>query len=74
MRPTTEFEQPPVKPDRNVFEVAATRSLANTAEMLVKNPALMKLKELEALERVAGRGASIIVAPETFGLSRELIK
>jgi regulator of protease activity HflC (stomatin/prohibitin superfamily) len=52
-------------------EVAATRSLANTAEMLSKNPALMKLKELEALEKVAARGASIVVAPEVFGLTRE---
>jgi regulator of protease activity HflC (stomatin/prohibitin superfamily) len=55
-------------------EVAATRSLANTAEMLARNPALMKLKELEALEKVAARGASIVVAPEMFGLSRETMK
>ena len=51
-------------------EVAATRSLANTAEMLSKNPALMRLKELEALEKIAGQGASIVVAPEMFGLGR----
>jgi regulator of protease activity HflC (stomatin/prohibitin superfamily) len=49
-------------------EVAATRSMANTAELLEKHPALMKLKELEALERAAGRGASIVVSPGTFGL------
>lgn len=55
-------------------EVAATRSLANTAEILAKNPVLMKLKELEALEKVAAHGASIVVAPEMFGLSRELLK
>lgn len=55
-------------------EVAATRSLANTAELLAKSPALMKLKELEALEKVAARGASIVVAPETFGLTRETVK
>jgi len=55
-------------------EVAATRSLANTAEILAKNPVMMKLKELEALEKVAAHGASIVVAPETFGLSREAIK
>ena len=54
--------------------MAATRSQANTAEMLAKNPALMKLKELEALEKVVGRGATIVVAPETFGLGRELLK
>jgi regulator of protease activity HflC (stomatin/prohibitin superfamily) len=55
-------------------EVAATRSLANTAELLAKSPVMMKLKELEALEKVATRGATIVVAPETFGLSREAIK
>ena len=49
-------------------EVAATRSLANTAELLAKNPVLLKLKELEALEKVAARGATIVVAPEMFGL------
>jgi predicted amidohydrolase len=54
--------------------VAATRSQANTAEMLAKNPALMKLKELEALEKVVARGATIVVAPETFGLGREMLK
>ena len=55
-------------------EVAATRSLANTAELLAKSPVMMKLKELEALEKVAARGATIVVAPETFGLGRELLK
>ncbi len=50
-------------------EIAATRSLANTAEMVARNPTLMRLKELEALERIAARGASIVVAPETVGLT-----
>lgn len=52
-------------------EVAATRSLANTAEMLAKNPALMKLKELEALEKIATSGARIVISPKVFGLSEE---
>ena len=52
-------------------EVAATRSLANTAEMLSKNPALMRLKELEALEAIAGRGATIVIAPEMFGFAKK---
>ncbi|MBI2930960.1 MAG: slipin family protein [Planctomycetes bacterium] len=55
-------------------ETAATRSLANTAEMLQKNPTLMRLKELEALEKVAANGASIVVAPELFGFAREMAK
>ncbi len=35
-------------------EVAATRSLANTAKMLESNPVLLRLKELEALQELAG--------------------
>lgn len=34
-------------------EVAATRSLANTAQMLEKNPALLRLKELEGFKEIA---------------------
>ena len=49
-------------------EVAATRSLANTAEMLARNPTLLHLKELEALERIAGQGGSIVIAPEKLGI------
>ncbi len=52
-------------------ETAATRSLANTAQLLEKNPTLLRLKELEALERVAGNGGSVVVAPELFGFGRE---
>lgn len=33
-------------------ETAATRSLLNTAKLMADNPTLMRLKELEALERV----------------------
>ena len=36
-------------------ETAATRSLANTAKMLERNPTLMRLKELEAVKEIAGR-------------------
>ncbi len=36
-------------------ETAATRSQHNTAKMLENNPVLLRLKELEALERVAER-------------------
>jgi len=34
-------------------EVASTRSLANTAQMLERNPALLRLKELEAFKEIA---------------------
>ncbi|MBB1489653.1 slipin family protein [Oceanospirillum sediminis] len=36
-------------------ETAATRSLHNTAKLLENNPVLIKLKELEALERISER-------------------
>ena len=52
-------------------EVAATRLLANTAEMLAKNPALMRMKELEALEKFADRQATIVIAPEMFGFTKK---
>ncbi len=51
-------------------EVAATRSLANTAEIFAKNPVLLRLKELEAFEKVLGRGASVLFTPEMFGLMK----
>jgi regulator of protease activity HflC (stomatin/prohibitin superfamily) len=52
-------------------EVAATRSLANTAELLAKNPTLMKLKELEALEKVAARGTTLVIGADYFGLPKQ---
>ena len=36
-------------------ETAATRSLLNTARLMEDNPTLLRLKELEALERVTDR-------------------
>lgn len=42
-------------------EVAATRSLANTAQLLEKNPTLMKLKILESLEKIARSGAKVVL-------------
>ncbi len=42
-------------------EVAATRSLANTAALLEKNPTLFKLKVLEALEKISRAGTKIVL-------------
>ena len=42
-------------------EVAATRSLANTAELLARNPTLFKLKVLESLEKIAQAGAKVVL-------------
>lgn len=50
-------------------EVAATRSLANTAALLEKNPTLLRLKELEVLERIMqGRGNTVV-----FGLPTQAL-
>ena len=35
-------------------ETAATRSLLNTAKLMEDNPLLVRLKELEALEKISG--------------------
>ena len=40
-------------------ETAATRSLLNTAKLMEQNPLLLRLKELEALERVTERVGSL---------------
>jgi regulator of protease activity HflC (stomatin/prohibitin superfamily) len=45
-------------------ETAAMRSQANTARLLADNPTLMRLRELEVLERVATAGKLQIVMGE----------
>jgi len=45
-------------------ETAAMRSQANTAKLLESNPALMRMRELEALERVAGKANLKVVIGE----------
>lgn len=42
-------------------ETAATRSLANTAKLLEQNPVLLRLKELESMERLAEKVGSVTV-------------
>ena len=44
-------------------EVAAARARANTAKLLGESPALMRLRELEAIEKVgSGAGNTVLVA------------
>jgi regulator of protease activity HflC (stomatin/prohibitin superfamily) len=45
-------------------ETAAMRSQANTARLLADNPTLMRLRELEALERIAASGKLNVVLGE----------
>ncbi len=42
-------------------ETAATRSLLNTAKLMEDNPTLMRLKELEALEKVSEKVGNVVV-------------
>src|SRR6202045_4295003 len=44
---------------RRQEETAATRSLLNTAKLMEDNPLLLRLKELESLERLGGKGGRI---------------
>ena len=53
-------------------ETAAMRSQANTAKLLADNPTLMRLRELEVLEKVAGAGKLNIVVGEK-GLADRIV-
>jgi regulator of protease activity HflC (stomatin/prohibitin superfamily) len=54
-------------------ETAAMRSQVNTAKILESNPTLMKLRELEVLEKVADKANLSVVLTET-GLSDRVLK
>ena len=53
-------------------EAAATRSMANSARVIAENPVLMRLKELEALENIAGRIDEVRVVVGTQALEAVL--
>ena len=55
-------------------ETAATRSLLNTARLVADNPVLMRLKELEALERVTERVGSLTVHDGLEGVMKGLVR
>jgi regulator of protease activity HflC (stomatin/prohibitin superfamily) len=54
-------------------ETAAMRMQANTAKILESSPTLMKLKELEVLEKVAGKANLTVVLGEE-GLASRVVK
>lgn len=54
-------------------ETAAMRSQANTAKLLENNPVLMRLRELEVLEKVASSGQLNVILGEQ-GLSDRVMK
>jgi len=55
-------------------ETAATRSLHNTAKMMEDNPTLMRLKELEVLEKVTEKIGNINVYSGLEGVMNDLVK
>lgn len=54
-------------------ETAATRSLHNTAKVMENNPTLLRLKELEALEKIAEKIDSLTVHNGLDGLMKGLV-
>ena len=55
-------------------ETAATRSLANTAQLLEKNPTLMRLKELEVLERIASKAPNLHLGTDLLTLLKQTLR
>ena len=55
-------------------ETQAMRSLHNTAKMMENNPTLLRLKELEALERVTARIDKISVYGGLEGVMNDLVR
>jgi regulator of protease activity HflC (stomatin/prohibitin superfamily) len=54
-------------------ETAATRSLLNTAKLMEDNPTLLRLKELESLEKVTGKIQQLTVLSGVDGLMSQLV-
>ncbi|MEL6840197.1 MAG: slipin family protein [Pseudomonadota bacterium] len=55
-------------------ETNATRSLLNTAKVMAENPVMLRLKELEALEVIAGKVERLTVHNGAAGLLGDIAK
>jgi regulator of protease activity HflC (stomatin/prohibitin superfamily) len=55
-------------------ETNATRSLLNTAKVMAENPVMLRLKELEALEAIAGKVERLTIHNGTAGLMNDLVR
>ena len=55
-------------------ETNATRSLLNTAKVIADNPIMLRLKELEALEVIAGKVDKLTITNGTDGLMNDIVK
>ena len=54
-------------------ETAATRALLNTARLMDENPVMLRLKELDALERIAASVDTLTVHNGTQGLLGDIV-
>lgn len=54
-------------------ETNATRSLLNTAKVMAENPVMLRLKELEALEKIADKVQTLTVHNGTKGLLEDIV-
>jgi regulator of protease activity HflC (stomatin/prohibitin superfamily) len=54
-------------------ETAATRSLLNTARLMEENPTLLRLKELETLEKVTEKVGSLTVYGGLEGVLKNMV-
>ena len=54
-------------------ETAATRSLLNTARLMEENPTLLRLKELETLEKVTEKVGSLTVYGGLEGVLKDMV-
>ncbi|WP_299210518.1 slipin family protein [uncultured Tateyamaria sp.] len=55
-------------------ETNATRSLLNTAKVMAEHPVMLRLKELEALETIAGKVERLTVHNGAEGLMRDIVR
>lgn len=55
-------------------ETAATRSLLNTARLMEENPVLLRLKELEALEKITEKVDKLTVFGGLDGVMKEMVR
>ena len=55
-------------------ETAATRSLLNTARLMDENPTLLRLKELETLEKVTEKIGNLTVYDGLEGVLKNMVR
>ena len=54
-------------------ETSATRNLLNTAKLMEESPILLRLKELESLEKIAEKVGSLTVLGGVEGLMKQRV-